>query len=228
MNESITKTALVFGASGLIGRFLSEQLLSYPEYSKVVIFVREKLHMVNPAIEQIIFNTDKFAEIEALFNRSHVFCCIGTTRKKAGSNENFFKIDHDLVEKIAQNAARNKADAFVVVSSIGASAESGNFYLRTKGLMEQSIKTFQFSNISILRPSILLGMRSENRLLENIGKQIAVITSPLMVGKFRKYKPIHAADVAKAMIVSASKGKGIFIHESDEIEQLAKLTYNSL
>jgi len=224
MNESNTKTALVFGASGLIGKFLSEQLISDPRYSKVVIFVREKLHVASPSIEQIIFNPEKFDEIENLFNRSHVFCCIGTTRKKAGSNEKFFKIDHDLVERIAQNAARNKAEAFVVVSSVGASADSGNFYLRTKGLMELSIKTFQFSNISIMRPSILLGMRSESRFLENIGKQIGVLTSPLMIGKFRKYKPIHAADVAKAMIIAAFKGKGIFVYESDEIDQLAKNT----
>lgn len=224
MNESTSKTALVFGASGLIGKFLSEQLISDSRYSRVVIFVREKLHVASPAIEQIIFNPEKFDEMEGLFNRSHVFCCIGTTRKKAGSNENFYKIDHDLIEKIAQNAARNKAEAFAVVSSVGASAESGNFYLRTKGLMELSIKTFQFSNISIFRPSILLGMRNENRILENIGKRIAVFTSPLMVGKFRKYKPIHAADVAKAMINSAFKGKGIFIYESDEIELLANKT----
>lgn len=225
MNESTTKTALVFGASGLIGKFLSEQLINDSRYSRVIIFVREKLQVASPAVEQIIFNPEKFDEIEELFHRSHVFCCIGTTRKKAGSNEKFHKIDHDLVEKIAQNAARNKAEVFAVVSSIGASAESGNFYLRTKGLMELSIKTFQFSNISIFRPSILLGMRNESRILENIGKRIAVLTSPLMVGKLKKYKPIHAAVVAKAMISSAFNGKGIFIYESDEIELLANKTF---
>ncbi|MBW6489809.1 MAG: NAD(P)H-binding protein [Lentimicrobium sp.] len=220
MNESESKYALVFGASGLIGKFLTEQLINDKRYKKIIIFVRTKQKLVSPQVEQLILEPENLEQYADLFKNNHVFCCIGSTRKKAGSNKNFFKIDHNLVEKIAQVSSHQNAESFVVVSSIGASAESGNFYLRTKGLMEQSIKTFQFSNISIMRPSILLGMRTESRFFEEIGKKISVMTAPLLTGKFRKYRPIHANDVAKAMIMAAFRGKGIFTFESDEIEKL--------
>lgn len=220
MSDSGLKKALVYGAGGLTGKFLTERLVHDKRYEKVIIFVRTRQQVVSPRVEQIILDFDNSGQYEHLFKDSHIYCCIGSTRKKAGSKENFFKIDHDLVEKIAQISSRNNAESFVVISSIGASAESGNFYLHTKGLMEQSIKTFHFSNISIMRPSILLGMRSENRFFEEIGKRISVWTAPLMTGKFRKYRPIHADDVAKAMIMAAFRGKGVFTYESDEIEKL--------
>lgn len=221
MNHTVSKTALVFGASGLTGKLLTEQLINDPGYNKVVVFVRKKISTLNTRVEQVIFNPADFSGIDNKMNGHHVYCCIGTTRAKAGSKKAFFKIDHDLVEKIAQSASKHKAESFIVVSSIGAAANSGNFYLRTKGLMEQSIKTFSFNNISIVRPSMLLGMRGESRFLEDVGKGLIKIISPVMVGKFRKYRPIHVSDVAKVMRFSAFKGPGVFIYESDEIEALA-------
>lgn len=221
MDNTVSKTALVFGASGLIGKLLTEQLINDPRYNKVVVFVREKLLTISQKVEQVIFNPADFSAIDSKMSGHHVFCCIGTTRAKAGSKKAFFKIDHDLVEKIAQSASQHKAESFVVVSSIGAAAGSGNFYLRTKGLMEQSIKTFHFSNISIMRPSMLLGMRGESRFMEDIGKIFIKVFTPLMAGRFRKYRPIHASDVAKVMRFAAFKGPGVFIFESDKIETLA-------
>ena len=221
MNTTVSKTALVFGASGLTGKLLTEQLINDPRYNKVVIFVRERLSTISKNVEQVIFNPADFSGIDNKMNGHHVYCCIGTTRAKAGSKKAFFKIDHDLVEKIAQSASKHKAESFVVVSSIGAAASSSNHYLQTKGLMEQSIKTFNFTNISIMRPSMLLGMRGESRFLEDLGKVFTKILTPLMVGKFRKYRPIHVSDVAKVMRYSAFRGSGVFIYESDKIETLA-------
>jgi uncharacterized protein YbjT (DUF2867 family) len=221
MNNNSTKTALVFGASGLIGKFLTEQLANDDRYGKVFIFVREKLPTVHPGVEQIIFNPSDLSTIDLKGSGNHVFCGIGTTRAKAGSKDAFFKVDHDLVERIAQYASRQNAESFVVVSSIGASPESGNFYLHTKGLMEQSIKTFRFNNISIMRPSMLLGIRSEGRFLEDIGKVFSKLTAPLLMGKFRKYRPIHAADVARVMRYAAFQEPGVHIYESDKIETIA-------
>lgn len=221
MTNNNAKTALIFGASGLIGKFLTEQLANDDRYSKVIIFVRKKITTAHPGVEQIIFNSSDFSTIDSKISGNHVFCCIGTTRAKAGSKDAFFKVDHDLVEKIAQYASRQKAESFVVVSSIGASPDSGNFYLHTKGLMEQSINTFQFNNVSIMRPSMLLGLRSEGRFLEDIGKVFSKLTAPLLVGKMRKYRPIHAADVAKVMRHAAFQEPGIHIYESDKMESIA-------
>ena len=221
MNNQELKTALVFGASGLTGKLLTEQLINDPRYNKVVIFVREKLSTISQNVEQVLFNPADFSGIDKKMNGHHVYCCIGTTHAKAGSKKAFFKIDHDLVEKIAQSASMHKAESFVVVSSLGAAVGSGNHYLRTKGLMEQSIKTFNYNNISIMRPSMLLGMRGENRFMEDMGKVFIKLVTPLMVGKFRKYRPIHASDVAKVMRYAAFKEPGVFIYESDKIETLA-------
>lgn len=221
MNTTALKTALVFGASGLTGKLLTEQLINDPRYNKVVIFVREKLSTISKNVEQVIFNPADFSGIDNKMNGQHVYCCIGSTRAKAGSKKAFFKIDHDLVEKIAQSASVHKAESFIVVSSIGAAAGSGNYYLRTKGLMEQSIKTFHFNNISIMRPSMLLGMRGENRFMEDMGKVFIKLFTPLMVGKFRKYRPVHAANVAKVMRFAAFKDQGVYIYESDKIESIA-------
>ena len=222
MNSKSSKTALIFGASGLIGKFLTEQLANDTRYNKVIVFVRKKISTLHPAVEQIIFNPSDFSTIDPKISGNHVFCCIGTTRAKAGSKDAFFKVDHDLVERIAQYASRQKAESFIVVSSIGANQQSGNFYLSTKGLMEQSIKTFQFNSIAIMRPSMLLGIRSEGRFLEDIGKVFAKLSTPLMVGKMRKYRPIHAADVASAMQYAAFQDSGVHIYESDKIESMAK------
>lgn len=221
MNNSSSKIALVFGASGLTGNLLTEQLINDARYSKVVVFVREKLLTINQKVEQVIFNPADLSGIDNKMNGHHVYCCIGSTHAKAGSKKAFFKIDHDLVEKIAQSASMHKAESFVVVSSLGAAAGSKNHYLRTKGLMEQSIKTFNFNNISIMRPSMLLGMRGDNRFMEDMGKVFINLVTPLMVGKFRKYRPIHASDVAKVMRFAAFRGPGIFTYESDKIETLA-------
>lgn len=221
MNETLSKTAIVFGASGLVGRFLTEELAHDTRYSSVTVFVRNEIGTFPKNINQVIFNPECLHEVADKIVADHIYCCIGTTRKKAGSNEKFYKTDHDLVERIAQSASINKASAFIVVSSIGASADSRNFYLKTKGQMEKSIRTFNFSNVSILRPSVLLGIRHESRFGEEIGKKLAILLAPALVGKMRKYRPIHAAAVAKAMVSSAFKGKGEFVLESDEIENLS-------
>lgn len=222
MNE-IKNSAIVFGASGLTGRFVTEHLINDSRYDEIKLFVRKELKIPSGKIRQILFSTDNLQEIQEQVSGDHLFCCLGTTIKKAGSKEVFFNIDHNLVEKIAKIAAANKVKSFVVVSSIGANDHSRNFYLNTKGKMEESIKTFTFQNLSIVRPSMLMGMRTERRAMENIGKLVGKIFSPLMIGGLRKYKPIHSSTVAKAMINLANRPKGCFVVESDELEKLGRI-----
>ncbi len=147
----------------------------------------------------------------------YLFCCLGTTIKQAGSKENFRKVDLYLVEEIAKAARENMVGTFSVVSSVGASATSGNFYLRTKGQMEESVKQLEFDNLLIMRPSMLLGIRPQTRFLEDAGKVLIKLMSPLMIGKLKKYKPVHAADLARFMIETALTVNGTHIYESDTI-----------
>ncbi len=215
-------TALVFGASGLTGRFLIEHLISDPRYEIVKLFVRKEISIPHGKIKQIIYSPERVEDYSSEITGEHLFCCIGTTIKKAGSRDAFYKIDHTLVERIAKIASSNKVRSFAVISSIGANDRTSNFYLNTKGKMEESIKTFTFQNLSILRPSMLLGLRNEKRGMEELGKTVAKVITPLLVGSLKKYRPIHASQVAQAMIILANKPKGVYTLESDEITNLVK------
>lgn len=151
-----------------------------------------------------------------------VFCCIGTTIKKAGSKESFKKVDLELPVAIAKLAADRKAEKLLVVSSIGAKAGSGNFYLRTKGEMEKEVLKIEGPLKTIIRPSMLLGERNEKRSAESFGQVLMKPLKLLMIGKLRKYKPIPAADVACAMIAIAnSQPTAQVIFESHDLQEIA-------
>lgn len=217
-------TAIVFGASGLTGRFLTEHLLNDNRYNEIKLFVRNELSIQASKVRQFVFEKDKLDLLSAEMTGDHLFCCIGSTIKEAGSQEKFFKIDHDFVEKIAKIGASNKVRSFVVISSIGANHMSRNFYLRTKGQMEESIKTFNFNNLSIIRPSMLLGIRSNKRSMEEVAKVFMKVFGKFMLGKLSKYRPIHSSTVAKAMIILANRSTGVYIIESDELDRLVKIS----
>lgn len=219
MND-IKLTAIVFGASGLTGRFVVEHLINDIDYGEVRLFVRKELMINNTKIKQIVFDTDKLESFSNELTGDHLFCCLGTTIKKAGSKNNFYRIDHDMVERVAKIASHNKVKSFVVISSIGANRNSHNFYLKTKGQMEESIRTFHFNNLTIIRPSMLLGIRPEYRFGEEIVKKIFSLANPLMIGSLKKYRGIHASTVAKAMISLAKKSVGYKIIESDQLDNL--------
>lgn len=218
MNNNPKLSAVIFGGTGLTGRFLTELLITDARYDRITLFVRKEIPLYHGKVNQVLFNPDIPEEVADKIEGDQVFCCLGTTIKKAGSKEAFYKTDHDLVSNIAKIAHKNSISTFAVISSIGASADSGNFYLRTKGDMEQTLREIGFNNLIILRPSILLGLRKESRPAENIGKNVSKALSFMFIGRIRKYKPIHAETVARAMIVAANQLKGISVLESDRIE----------
>jgi uncharacterized protein YbjT (DUF2867 family) len=213
-------TALIFGSTGLTGRFLTELLLKDARYDRIILFVRKESKNYHGKIQQIVFNPDRIEEIKDRITGDQIFCCIGSTIKKAGSKEEFFKIDHHLIVNIAKAAISNGIKVFSVISSIGASSKSSNFYLKTKGLTEDVLQSLDFENLSILRPSMLLGIRSESRPLEEAGKVVFRILGKLMTGKLKKYRPIHAETVARAMIMAANQTLKVNLLESDKIEEL--------
>ena len=214
------RTALVFGASGLVGKLLAEELSGSDRYGSVRIFVRKATGMNVGKISETVSDLTDIASIASLIRGDDLFICLGTTIKKAGSVAGMEKTDRDLPVKIASTAFSNGIRNIAVVSSLGASSSSSNYYLRIKGEMEEGIINSGIENVSILRPSMLLGERKEKRAGEIAGKVVMAIFKPLLAGKFRKYRAIDGKVVAKAMVSLILEEKGKRIIESDVLQQI--------
>lgn len=220
MKEPINaKTAIVFGATGLVGSELLKLLCASEMYSSVKTIGRRSSGISDAKLTEIVNPLLDPDEIRDVIKGDDLFCCLGTTIKKAGSREVFRKIDLELPVKLAKIAQENQVKKFIVVSSIGAKAGSRNFYLRTKGEMEKQVLEANIPDIIVVRPSMLLGNRDEFRFGENIGKALMKVFSPLLTGKLRKYRGIEAHTVAKAMFNLANAGENQEIFESDELEE---------
>lgn len=207
------KTAIVLGATGLIGKKVTEHLLKNDTYSTVIILVRKPLNINHPKLKQHIFNYD--AIDNTLLKGDDLFCCLGTTIKTAGSKEAFRKVDLDYVVNVAKAAKENGINHFTVVSAMGANKNSTVFYNQIKGEMEESIKSIGFNSTYIIRPSLLLGDRKEFRFGELIGK-FFMITLSFLIPK--KYRAIYDVQVAISMIHFMSHTEhGFFIKENDEL-----------
>ncbi|MBN8694246.1 MAG: oxidoreductase [Bacteroidetes bacterium] len=192
------KTAIIFGVTGLTGKALLHNIVEDARYSKIYIVTRRPCGFIHPKVEEILFNYKNFKEMPSI-KADHVFCCLGTTIKKAGSKEAQQIIDRDYPIEIAKYANTLGAEKMVTVSSIGADAKSSNFYLRTKGEMEEGVKS-NFKHSVFVRPSFLLGNREEMRIGEKIGIALFSIINPLLFGSLSKYKGIQVSQLSKAMI----------------------------
>lgn len=216
------KTALIIGCTGLIGSQLLDLLLESKDYDKVIAFAKKDLEKQHPKLKQHIINFDKPESYQELIVGDDFFCTIGTTIKKAGTKEALKKVDFEYPQEFASFALQNKVKQFLIISSLGANKSSGNFYLKTKGEIEDFLKSSNFESVSILRPSLLLGNRKEFRLGESTAAVFMKIFSFLFFGKLKKYKPIESKVVAKALINIAKKNKkGFHIYESDLIQNSA-------
>lgn len=218
-----SKTAIVFGATGLTGSYVLNFLLMDSRYEKVKVFVRRKTDFPsNPKLEVNVVELSFTGKYSHLLVGDDLFCCLGTTIAKAGSKEAFCAVDFVLPMKIAEEARKNNVSSFIVISSLGADSKSSNFYYRTKGEVEEAIQKFSFKKIAILRPSMLLGGRKEFRFWELIGKGLMQTLSFIFIGSLKKYKAIHAQNVAKAMIIIANNNFPKNIFESDEMKEISE------
>jgi uncharacterized protein YbjT (DUF2867 family) len=215
------RKALIFGSTGLIGNLLLEELIHSENYSGIRIFVRQPTGVTEPKVEEVTIDFTTLDIFSQFIMGDDLFICLGTTIKKAGSVKKMEEIDCDLPAKIAELASTNNVKRIAVVSSLGASASSKNYYLRIKGKMEEGIMKLNFENIAIVRPSMLLGERKEKRTGETVGKIVMKTFKPLLTGKLRKYRAIHGKDVARAMITILQNDPGKNIYESDEIQKIA-------
>jgi uncharacterized protein YbjT (DUF2867 family) len=223
MEESMShRKAVVLGGTGLIGNELIQLLINDHRYSEISVIGRRNTKLKSSKIKFYPTDLSQLSNSTELFNAEDVFCCLGTTMKTAGSKEAFRKVDFDMVLNVAK-AAEGKAQNFILISSLGANAGSGNFYLKTKGEVEREVSSVHIPSISILRPSILMGHRKENRLGEKIGIVIMKAVGPLLIGALKKYRGINATHVAQSMVLCAIHGKeGVHIYESLEIEEMVK------
>ena len=218
----MARTAIIAGASGLVGGKLLDVLLQRPEYAEVLIIVRKKLKVSDSKLKQLIVNFDNLDEYQSELKGDTLFCCLGTTRRKTPGDDDYRKIDHDYPLNLAKISLKNKINCFHLVSSMGADPLSAFFYTKLKGEVEADISKINIPCLQIYRPSALTGNRNESRLAESIFTGLMKVIDPLLLGGLKKYRSIPAQTVAMAMFKQSLKNEeGVFIHSSDEIKNLA-------
>lgn len=215
------KTALVIGASGLVGGHVVSQLLNEQEFSSISILTRKPLHLQHPKLKEILVDFDNLENFATRIKADCVFCCLGTTIKTAGTQAAFRKVDFEYPLKVAEIAKQNGTTTFILISALGASKNSFIFYNRVKGEIEEAIGQLQFDCFHILQPSLIIGERKDTRLGEGIAQKLSPVYDMLMFGPLSKYKSIKAEQIAKAMVEYAkSDGKGVFRHDSGALQQV--------
>lgn len=216
----MAKTAIIIGATGLVGKQLLSQLLENNDFSKVKIFVRRESGISHAKLKEYIIDFDKPEEWMNEVTGDVLFSTLGTTLKVAGSKENQYKVDFSYQYSFAEIAANNETPAYVLVSSTGANSKSSVFYSRMKGELDDAVSKLNFRNITILRPSILNGDRTEKRIAEKISIKVGSFLTKYIL---KKYRPIKDEIVARAMInASLHQQEKLKIFELDQIFELAK------
>ncbi|MFC0213739.1 oxidoreductase [Paenibacillus chartarius] len=222
---TINRSALVAGATGLVGQELVRQLLAGGSCGKVIALVRRELAIEHPSLVQLRVDYERLEESAAGIDmkEADVYCALGTTIRTAGSQAAFRKVDYDYPLELGRLAKRQGAGQLLVVSSMGADARSRIFYSRVKGELEEALRGLGLPTLSLFRPSLLLGERAEFRLGERVGAVLSRGLSFAMAGPLARYKPIHARDVAAGMIAAARKAQpGCTVYLSDAIAELAR------
>jgi len=213
----VSRTALLAGATGLIGSHVLQILLADDAWSRVVTLGRRPIPQLHEKLEQRVLDLGELETVSDFPHVDDVFCCLGTTIKQAGSQPAFRRVDHTFVLGVAHAGLHAGATQFLLVSAIGADAASRVFYSRVKGETESAIRRLTFQGVQIFRPSLLLGERSEVRLGERIAMVVAPSLSLVLLGRLRRYRPIRAETVARAMVNlarEAPRGPNVFEYDA--------------
>lgn len=209
----MARIALVAGATGLVGMALLRRLTADADYREVRVLGRRA---PPEAGGKVRFVESDFSNLDALARElavDDVFCCLGTTIRKAGSQAEFERVDFHMVVALARAAHRAGAKRFLVVSAVGASEHAAAFYSRVKGRMEKAVRELPFEAVHLVRPSLLLGDRAERRPGEQAAQVLAPWLSPLLRGPLAKYRAIPADEVAAALVTLARRpAKGAHVH----------------
>lgn len=207
------RSALVAGATGLVGSQLLARLLDDPAYGTVKVLGRRPPAVQHRQLRVVASDLKDLRSLGEQLAADDVFCCLGTTLRKAGSRAAFEDVDYRMVVDLARASHAAGAQQFLVVSSVGASAHSPAYYSRVKARMEDAVAQVGFEAVHILRPSLLLGARSEKRPGEALAQRLAPALSRLCVGPLARYRPVNAGEVAEALLGWALRGTpGVHIH----------------
>ncbi|HZS36712.1 MAG TPA: NAD(P)H-binding protein [Polyangia bacterium] len=219
----MARTALVAGATGLVGGHLLRLLLDDPAYDKVTALVRRALDVTHPKLTCAAIDFDRAGDYAAHARADDVFSCLGTTIKKAGSQEAFRKVDFEYPLALARAASAAGAGQYLIVTAVGADAKSGVFYNRVKGEVEAALRAHAFPRgLKIFHPSVLLGERGESRPGERVAAALMSATRGLFVGALQRYRAIDAEGVARAMRNGARlDASGVEIYEGARLFELA-------
>lgn len=215
-------TALIAGASGLVGGHLLRELLAAEEYDRVVSVGRRRVAVEHPKLTQVPADFTALDRVASDLAADDAFCCLGTTRRQAGSREAFRAVDRAAVLAFAWAAQQAGARRFFAVSALGADSGSRIFYNRVKGETEEALMVLHFKTLVLLRPALLLGRREHPRFGERLLAALLWAIEPFLVGRLEKYRPIEAEVVARAMLRCSfgTGARGVLVFESHEIADL--------
>jgi uncharacterized protein YbjT (DUF2867 family) len=221
-NGMSKRTAVIVGSTGAIGRQVMPLLVASPRFDKVIVLHHRATSYSGLAkVDERVVDFANIPQPTPGDDIEAVFCCVGTTQKKAGSSEAFQKVDRDIPIALARWASANNATTFVGVSSVDARATARSVYLKTKGEMEGGVAGAGLRSTYLLRPSLLAGGRDEYRRAEHVGNRVLAVIGPVMAGPLRKYRAVHTKTVARAMLACAEQAApGVHIIESDAIQVL--------
>lgn len=202
----MTRTALVLGATGLVGRQCLKQLLESDSYERVTVLSRREGTIDHPKLDWQVVDLDNMEACQAQFQVDDVFCCLGSTMKKAGSRQAFRHVDHDLVVLAGKVAKRAGVQRFLVVSAINANPRSPFFYSRVKGQMERALRELELPLLVLVQPSLLRGERDDKRPAEDWGNLLNRVIEPLTRWTDAHWLPVDGSKVAEGMVGMALEG----------------------
>ena len=224
MAEGEHRVVLLAGASGYVGNLALDALLESADVSRVFAVTRRPLGREHARLANRIVQFERVESQLKGITCDVALCALGTTIRRAGSEQAFRKVDVDAVLAFARAAKTAQAQRFVVVSSAGADAASKNFYLRTKGEMEKALIDVGFPSLDMLQPSLLLGWRGELRPLELAASLIAPLVNPFLIGRREPWRAIPARTVAEAMAGALRSGRrGVQRYTYSAIHGLSRL-----
>ncbi|MGD0577917.1 MAG: NAD(P)H-binding protein [Bryobacteraceae bacterium] len=213
--------AVVAGATGMIGRYLIRTLLEDSFYDVIVALTRRPLEIDARKLEQRFVDFDRLTT-DDMVGATHLFCCLGTTMKAAGSREAFRRVDYEYCERFARLGRKAGAARMMLLSSAGAHPRASSFYLRTKGKVEEAVSALDFEALHIFRPGVLMGQRNEDRPGERVAAGLSRAFEFLMTRALAKYRPMPAGVLAASMAAAGERGEpGMHVHHYPEIVRLA-------
>jgi uncharacterized protein YbjT (DUF2867 family) len=220
-----TRSAVLLGASGLVGNHLLRLLAGDPAYGTVKAFTRRPLGLSGGTIHEVPVDFDRPETYRAhLAGVDDVFCCLGTTIKTAGSQEAFRKVDFEVPVTVAREGRAAGAGQYLIVTAVGSDAKSRVFYNRVKGETEDALRALEFPRgLKIFHPSLLMGERAESRPGERVATVLMRATRPLFAGGLARYRAIDALDVARAMLAASARNVGgVEVYEGENLFALAR------